>query len=843
MKSIKYLTLGLLAGGLGIARAADSLVADPHRAIRNPGWANAEFAGRDYWQLYQHDALIAAMPEIADMPFFKDSGIFFFRPSNKDGSPGGMIERRGLIYSSIAVREIELTGASGENISPASKITVENPPAGSTNYNLACINDGDDWTTFQFRGPRDAVSMLKAPVLTLAINLAKPAKIAAIRLKHGAYNNVGMLQSASLSAESGGQWSAASCAVQNISRREMVLKPDTPLSSQNWRLLLKGYPYQVVFVDEAVPDRARLRAHPFVVQMAQCVGCVDSVSLEPENIDRESFSGFLKEFDRTNPGLMMNEWDSNMKNYIYSRPDSARIMPEYIRAYATKAQGRAAWEKFFKNWKKLLFDNVMAQSGGVSYSQYAAAWGARTVMMECSGMSPFLTVRAQLLATRGGARQFGIPWGFYQAFFYGMPQPSQVHPYDGKPYSQVRRELMASYYMGASFHWPEGDRLTLLQQKGDKVTLSINGETYRWFYEWHKSGKGARGESYTPILLLVDYDHGHSGRSWSPQYNDKCWDKIPFDDGDYMQEHFVRTVDPQPMSESSGMIIAPPYSNNLRNSRIGDICDFFFANPPQHGGAIKKEHLDRYPVAILLGNVKLNDALVERLKTYVREGGTLVLNSAQVKTGPLAESGFIGLRVTDETGRDSAVHDFYHPLDAKLAPQLKSERRHYSVAKVAVSTARVVRQSPSGLPLFLKNQYGKGNVIVTTPVYMLCEEKTKANPLIADLLEALQWEVMPVRISGDVEFLANKLAPDHWRITTLNNKGVLKHPMSPEVQVRSFKTDVLITAPAGVKAEELAQNAVLEVREGGGQTYVAFPLPPGEVRVIDLQDIQGQPLK
>ncbi len=53
---------------------------------------------------------------------------------------------------------------------------------------------------------------------------------------------------------------------------------------------------------------------------------------------------------------------------------------------------------------------------------------------------------------------------------------------------------------------------------------------------------------------------------------------------------------------------------------VGDIY-IIFANPPQHSGDVKSEHLAKYPV-VFFRIVNYNEKLIANLKGYVRNGGT-----------------------------------------------------------------------------------------------------------------------------------------------------------------------------------------------------------------------------
>ena len=219
----------------------------------------------------------------------------------------------------------------------------------------------------------------------------------------------------------------------------------------------------------------------------------------------------------------------------------------------------------------------------------------------------------------------------------------------------------------------------------------------------------------------------------------------------------------------------------------------------------------------MMGDIRMTDPLVKRLKTYVKEGGTLVINSAQCK-GQMADPELLGLAV----GKEKIAED-----DMEIMP-------------VSLKTAEVVMKSAKGTPLVTRNKYGKGNVLVTTPRYMLMKDKKEPCPLIETLLAKLQDETLPIKFDGNCQFMLNKVSPDNWRAVIMNNEGVIKHGGRSETHFLScYDAPVMLDAPAGVKAKEVFANAALDVKEAGGRTKVKIVVPAGQVRVVEFTGMKS----
>jgi len=204
----------------------------------------------------------------------------------------------------------------------------------------------------------------------------------------------------------------------------------------------------------------------------------------------------------------------------------------------------------------------------------------------------------------------------------------------------------------------------------------------------------------------------------------------------------------------------------------------------------------------------------------VKNGGILVLNTRQLTPG-FPES-FTGIRLTGKN-------------------QLK---KGYRIDLIQPAGAQVIRKLPDGTPLFTRNQYGKGSVIVTTPQFLIPETKNwrmqavKASsgalqfPYIEQLLKTLCEEVSPVKVDGDIKFGLNKTASGWW-LYLFNNKGVMKMDGEPE------KLDPARTAKVKIDFHKLQVRTAKELRSGRElavrNNLLELEIGPGDFMILDLK--------
>jgi hypothetical protein len=149
-------------------------------------------------------------------------------------------------------------------------------------------------------------------------------------------------------------------------------------------------------------------------------------------------------------------------------------------------------------------------------------------------------------------------------------------------------------------------------------------------------------------------------------------------------------------------------------------------------GSILSANLARYNVAVLLGARDLSDAFRQRLVSWVRDGGSVMLfpdadgnvnswaNDLLPQLGLPAPTGTNGSLTTGETFVSFGATDFDHPLftglfatqDVAETPEIESPQLYFTVRLRGNEIARQVIGTRAGDAFLLDARVGKGRALV-----------------------------------------------------------------------------------------------------------------------------------
>jgi hypothetical protein len=238
--------------------------------------------------------------------------------------------------------------------------------------------------------------------------------------------------------------------------------------------------------------------------------------------------------------------------------------------------------------------------------------------------------------------------------------------------------------------------------------------------------------------------------------------------------------------------------------------------------------LDSYRAIVVGGEIELSAQWIQRLTAYVKSGGTVVLNSAQIKGLPVALSGVRLTGVTAEADNARCL------APGEPAENLSGQMFRYQALKLDGAQPLIV--SDSGAPLVTVNQLGKGSVIFAAVPDLLGEDE-RITPFAAHMLAHVFTNATPVSVKGNVEYLVNRT--DHgWVVTLFNNDGILKPQQGlPQVDHNAYVTAVISLRGAGIaRAQEWLAGRSLELRKAAGMAdTVSVRIPPGGVAIVELQ--------
>jgi hypothetical protein len=463
-------------------------------------------------------------------------------------------------------------------------------------------------------------------------------------------------------------------------------------------------------------------------------------------------------------------------------------------------------------WDKL----IPAQStSSTAYAHALTAWGVKLLGMETAAVMPMTGMR--IAFTRGAARQSGGAFLYYHApnfgdtattftkvqnfagpdFFYH----SRYGPTMGPSLSWYRKSYYLYYMSGASAIYLEqgGDQFFKPGPGENPLQLNPLGritEEFMRFAEKHPD----RGTPYTPIAFLLDPAHGFEMTDY-PQWP---FEVSQIDRSDRaLRELFGVAYYPGLVVEGEPAIAdRQPFVAGI----FGDVFDVLTTEAKDFTG---------YRALVLGGRAEWNQSLNQ----YVRNGGSVVLNAAQI--GKVPEE-LIGVRVTNATAEADT---------ARCSDGADLNGQMFRYEKVELRGATTLIAAANGDPLVTVNRVGKGNVVFAALPDLLGVDE-RVTPFAAHMLAHVFADATPVQVRGDVEYLINR-TDNGWVVTLLNNNGVYKTQQGMAQVDRNAYVDVSISLQNEKvqSAVEWTSDAALKVEANKLSVRVA----PGGVAVVELR--------
>jgi hypothetical protein len=500
-----------------------------------------------------------------------------------------------------------------------------------------------------------------------------------------------------------------------------------------------------------------------------------------------------------------------------------------ISSSMTRTQLLEAHREFYNNalerkWRTLfhvetgpMWDKLIpAQStSSTAYAHALTQWGVKLLGMETAAVMPMTGMR--IAFTRGAARQSGGAFLYYHApnfgdtattftkvqnfagpdFFYH----SRYGPSMGPSLSWYRKSYYLYYMSGASAIYLEqgGDQFFKPGPGENPLQLNPLGritEEFMRFAEKHPD----RGVPYTPIAFLLDPAHGFEMTDY-PQWP---FEVSQIDRSDRaLRELFGVAYYPGLVVEGEpAMADRQPFVAGV----FGDIFDVVTTEAKDFAG---------YRAVVLGGRAESN----QKLNEYVRDGGTVVVNAAQIRNVPQA---VLGVRLTNATAEaDTARCSDGTDLSGQL----------FRYEKIELKGATTLIAATNGDPLVTVNKVGKGTVVFAALPDLLGIDE-RVTPFAAHMLAHIFADATPVRVRGDVEYLINR-TENGWVVTLLNNNGVYKTQQGMAQVDRNAYVDVSISV-RGEKiqsASDWMNAAALTVEANNVKVRIA----PGGVAVVELR--------
>jgi hypothetical protein len=518
-------------------------------------------------------------------------------------------------------------------------------------------------------------------------------------------------------------------------------------------------------------------------------------------------------------------WDSAPAELKITPSMSRRELLEAHRQFYSNAIARK-WRETFQTATGPMWDKLIpAQStSSTSFAHALSQWGVNLIGMETAAVMPMTAMR--IAFTRGAARQFGGAFLYYHAPNFGDTATTftKAQSFAGPDYFYHTRygptmgPSLSWYRKSYYLYYMAGASAIYLEQGGDQFFKPGPGEfpfqlnplgritdEFMRFVEQHPE----RGTPYTPIAFLLDPAHGFE----MTDYPHWPFEVSQIDRGDRaLRELFGMAYYPGLVLEGEpAMADRQPFVPGV----FGDIFDVLTAADSPRS----KNLLPAYRAVVVGGRIEWSNEWIARLDDYVRNGGTVVLNAAQIKKLP---EDFLGVRLLNDTGE---AHNAACLAAGEETQDLKGQIFRYE--KLALKGATPLITVPSGDPLVTVNKVGKGSVVFAAAPDLLGEDE-RITPFAAHMLAHVFADAVPLKVTGDIEYLINR-TENGWIVTLLNNNGVLK-PQQGMAQVdRNASVTVTIAMGNGkttvqVPAGGLAIVEILAADKHG--------LDPDFIRVI-----------
>jgi hypothetical protein len=534
-------------------------------------------------------------------------------------------------------------------------------------------------------------------------------------------------------------------------------------------------------------------------------------------------------------------------------PDMSREeLLEAHRLFYTNALEKK-WSGIFHTSTGPMWDKLIpAQAtSSTTYAHALARWGVRLLGMETPAVQPMLGMR--IAFTRGAARQFGGAFAYYHAPNFGDTATtftkqqnfagpdnffhSRYGPTMGPSLSWYRK----SYYM----YYMSGASAIYLEQGFDQFFKPGPGEhpfqpnplgritdEFMRFAEKHPD----RGTPYTPVAFLLDQAHGwdmtdypqwpfgvsqinHSDRALRELFGVAYYPGLVVEgepaSGD--RQAFVSGV----FGNIFDVIVATEPVSSLK-SQVSSLPSRLPISASLDPRVVESSPMESYRAVVVGGRINWSSEWVDKLTAYVRNGGTVVINAAQIRGLP---EQLLGVHLTNESAESDSAR-CAREADQDLTGQM------FRYEKVELKGATKLISSANGDPLVTINRLGKGSVVFNA-VHDLLGTDGRVTPFSAHMLAHIFAGATPIKVSGDVEYLINR-TDTSWVATLINNNGVNK----PQQGLATVDRTATVTATVSMPGQQI-RSAIDWMTDKSQQVSndnsVKLTLQPGGIAVVELK--------
>ena len=507
---------------------------------------------------------------------------------------------------------------------------------------------------------------------------------------------------------------------------------------------------------------------------------------------------------------------------------------------------RGAAKQYGRKW--LMDHSPYAPLAGSRYSGFTARG------LEGLGLNSRLMAKGVDDPSRSADQGLGTPSSVYpdedvtERFFWWPQHDRDGNRLSGLSWQMIQRDWLWSFMSGADCVFQECAAATHFIKDGDAETGTMKvtpyGQAAKEFYAFAADRCVDRGRTVVPITLLMDFYHGidptaNPGRSSVSLRNDGdfAWGSVPFTEGDHMANLFFDIAFPEHGTWPSGSL---PWKNQDEYSLFlraglderpferrtvvpgawGDLFDVTLDNADPN-------RIDEYEAVVVLGDIKLSSAWLNKLRSYVESGGKLLVNAAQIPTEQWSE--WLGCSTDGSSSPATRV---------AWEGSLPKSDYTFDVINVQINDGRVLASTDDGRPVVVSRSVGRGEVWITTPRYLVtsaapitapCEPRHRLCEVAGDVLDRFIRPFEQVRLDGKpIARIVNKRSNGDLLITLAN----------PSVDQWIGR----IICPGSARSEGRVRDiwndrSVLHEASGEG-LILHLVIPPWGLAVIEIPAVQ-----
>lgn len=315
---------------------------------------------------------------------------------------------------------------------------------------------------------------------------------------------------------------------------------------------------------------------------------------------------------------------------------------------------------------------------------------------------------------RGAGKQYGVNWFGNASVWNRWGWKSYLDdaegieedydsggPLKGTSLSLLKRLMYNHFFYNCVAVGFEGS----MRMSDDKLSPigKIQQSAVKWIEKY-----GNPGVMYTPVAFMTDFFSGWSfPRHLYSRQAYKVWGNLPYESRDYQIDAMLDVVYPGYQDASyyrdeRGFITPTPF---------GDIADCLMSDAPAWV-------MKQYPVLVIADELQPGLEIKDKLETYIKDGGHLIITAASLRNMP---GGITGITAEGKVVKSSAPIKYNGKEIKENAP--------YSLAGLQYpSTTKVIQQS-GNIPAVIELKSGSGKITVIASPYGITDNPQCALPV------------------------------------------------------------------------------------------------------------------